>query len=172
MAPAPSSTGVHEDAWFIPGSGPSAATGCLPVVRPDHPRVLDAEVAKFSLTVGADGEVSHDAIRAGVISVEALPEHANAVFGRTSGSRITAFVTDVVDFNWRVATGEGQTWHDAVGNGIAIGMSPDVLAVVDELRDEQAPYRRVVAITDARRRPSELTRMFIRLAKQAATRAR
>ena len=39
-----------------------------------------------------------------------------------------------------------------------------------ELRDEQAPYRRVVAITDARRQPSELTRMFIRLAKQAATR--
>jgi hypothetical protein len=40
-----------------------------------------------------------------------------------------------------------------------------------ELRDGQAPYRRVVAITDARRQPSELTRMFIRLAKQAATRS-
>ena len=37
-----------------------------------------------------------------------------------------------------------------------------------KLRDEQAPYRRVVAITDARRQLSELTRMFIRLAKQAA----
>lgn len=37
-----------------------------------------------------------------------------------------------------------------------------------ELRDEQAPYRRVVAITDARRQPSELTSVFIRHAKQAA----
>jgi hypothetical protein len=36
------------------------------------------------------------------------------------------------------------------------------------LRDEQVPYRRVVAITDARRQPSELTKLSIRLAKQAA----
>ena len=72
---------------------------------------------------------SQEAIRAGVISVDALPARANEVFGKTSGSRITAFVTDVVDFNWRVATGEGSTWHDAVGNGVAVGMSPAVLEV-------------------------------------------
>jgi len=44
-------------------------------------------------------------------------------------------VTDVVDFNWRVATGVGESWQDAVGNGIAIGMSAPVLEVVDELRE-------------------------------------
>ena len=61
-----------------------------------------------------------------------LPKQtANQVFGTTSGSRITAFVTDVVDFNWRVATGQGSTWQEAVGNGVAIGMSPPVLEVVD-----------------------------------------
>jgi hypothetical protein len=37
-APAPSSTGVHEEALFVPDSGPSTVTGCLPVVRPDHHR--------------------------------------------------------------------------------------------------------------------------------------
>jgi hypothetical protein len=37
------------------------------------------------------------------------------------------------------------------------------------LRDEQAPCRRVVAIIDARRQSSELTRMFIRLAKPEVT---
>jgi dGTPase len=70
-----------------------------------------------------------------VIATEDLPPRANEVFGRTSGSRITAFVTDVVDFNWRIATGEGARWQDAVGNGIAVGMSPPVLGVVDELRE-------------------------------------
>jgi hypothetical protein len=63
-----------------------------------------------------------------------------------------------------------------VAAGIGIALVPQLVTqalpagvTVLELRDEQAPYRRVVAITDARRQPSELTRMFIRLAKQAAT---
>jgi DNA-binding transcriptional LysR family regulator len=62
-----------------------------------------------------------------------------------------------------------------VAAGIGIALVPQLAAralpagvTVLKLRDEQAPYRRVVAITDARRQPSELTRMFIRLAKQAA----
>lgn len=62
-----------------------------------------------------------------------------------------------------------------VAAGIGIALVPQLVSralpvgvTVLELRDEQAPYRRVVAITDARRQPSELTRMFIRLAKQAA----
>ena len=42
-APAPSKTGVQSEAWFAPVSGPSAATGYLPVVRPNHPQVLDAD---------------------------------------------------------------------------------------------------------------------------------
>lgn len=36
MAPSPSSTGIQGKAGFVPDSGPSAATGCLPVVRPTH----------------------------------------------------------------------------------------------------------------------------------------
>jgi DNA-binding transcriptional LysR family regulator len=62
-----------------------------------------------------------------------------------------------------------------VAAGIGIALVPQLATralpagvTVLKLRDEQAPYRRVVAITDARRQPSELTRMFIRLAKQAA----
>jgi hypothetical protein len=44
-APAPSSTGVHEEAWFLPDSGPSAVTGCLPVVRPNTRRSSTPMVA-------------------------------------------------------------------------------------------------------------------------------
>jgi hypothetical protein len=35
-APSPSSTGIQGNACFAPDSGPSAVTGCLPVVRPTH----------------------------------------------------------------------------------------------------------------------------------------
>ena len=65
------------------------------------------------------------------VSVSDIPARANQVFGTTSGSRITAFVTDVVDYNWHVATGDASTWQEAVGNGVAVGMSPDVLEVVN-----------------------------------------
>jgi DNA-binding transcriptional LysR family regulator len=62
-----------------------------------------------------------------------------------------------------------------VAAGIGIALVPQLVTralpagvTVLRLRGEQAPFRRVVAITDARRQPSELTRTFIRLAKQAA----
>jgi dGTPase len=96
---------------------------------------VEGQIVKIADSLAYLNHDIDDAIRAGVISVDDLPAEANAVFGTTSGSRITAFVTDVVDFNWRLALGEGATWRDAVGNGIAVGMSPEVLEVVDELRE-------------------------------------
>jgi dGTPase len=96
---------------------------------------VEGQIVKIADSLAYLNHDIDDAIRAGVISVDDLPPLANQRFGRTSGSRITAFVTDVVDFNWRIATGEGATWREAVGNGVAVGMSPEVLAVVDELRE-------------------------------------
>lgn len=62
-----------------------------------------------------------------------------------------------------------------VAAGIGIALVPQLVTralpagvTVLKLRDEQAPYRRIVAITDSTRQPSELTKTFIRLAKQAA----
>jgi dGTPase len=96
---------------------------------------LEGQIVKIADSLAYLNHDIDDAIRAGVISIRDLPAHANAVFGTTSGSRITAFVTDVVDYNWRVALGSGAHWTEAVGNGVAIGMSPPVLATVDELRE-------------------------------------
>jgi dGTPase len=98
-------------------------------------QTLEGQIVKIADSLAYLNHDIDDAIRAGVICVSDLPAQANAVFGTTSGSRITAFVTDVVDYNWRVASGEGATWHAAVGNGVAVGMSPEVLEVVDELRE-------------------------------------
>src|ERR687887_1685522 len=70
-------------------------------------RTLEGQIVKIADSLAYLNHDIDDAVRAGVISVDELPKHANSVFGTTSGSRITAFVTDVVDFNWRVATDEG-----------------------------------------------------------------
>jgi dGTPase len=96
---------------------------------------LEGQIVKIADSLAYLNHDIDDAVRAGVISIDQLPAEANRRFGTTSGSRITAFVTDVVDYNWRVAVDEGATWRDAVGNGRAIGMSPPVLALVDELRE-------------------------------------
>ena len=53
----------------------------------------------------------------------------------STGERIEALVSDIVDYNWRVATGDGATWRDAVGNGIAIGISPPTLQLFNGLRE-------------------------------------
>jgi dGTPase len=98
-------------------------------------RTLEGQIVKIADSLAYLNHDIDDAIRAGVIAIDELPPHANSVFGTTSGSRVTAFVTDVVDYNWRVATGDAPTWQDAVGNGVAIGLSPEVLATVDELRE-------------------------------------
>src|ERR1043166_579114 len=98
-------------------------------------RTGEGQIAKIADSLAYLNHDIDDAIRAGVISVDDLPPHANEHFGRTSGSRITAFVTDVVDFNWRVATGRANSRQEALGNGVAIGMSGPVLEVVDELRE-------------------------------------
>ena len=96
---------------------------------------LEGQIVKIADSLAYLNHDIDDAIRAGIIASGDLPAEAVQIFGTSSGSRITAFVTDVVDYNWRVSTGEGASWQDAVGNGIAVGMSPEVLRVVDELRE-------------------------------------
>lgn len=62
-----------------------------------------------------------------------------------------------------------------VAAGIGIALVPQLVTralpagvSVLKLRDDQGPYRRVVAVTNPRHQPSELTSTFIRLAKRAA----
>src|SRR4029078_8601996 len=63
---------------------------------------LEGQIVKVADSLAYLNHDFDDAIRAGVLAVEQLPARANEVFGSSSGSRITAFVTDVIDFNWRV----------------------------------------------------------------------
>jgi DNA-binding transcriptional LysR family regulator len=62
-----------------------------------------------------------------------------------------------------------------VAAGIGIALVPQLVTralpagiSILKLRNDQAPYRRVVAVTNPRHRPSDLTTTFIRLARRAA----
>lgn len=62
-----------------------------------------------------------------------------------------------------------------VAAGIGIALVPQLVTralptgvSILRLRDDQAPYRRVMAVTNPRQQPSELTKTFISLAKRAA----
>jgi DNA-binding transcriptional LysR family regulator len=62
-----------------------------------------------------------------------------------------------------------------VAAGIGIALVPQLVTravpagvSVLRLRNDQAPYRRVVAVTSPRQQPSELTATFVRLARRAA----
>src|ERR671937_1544477 len=88
---------------------------------------LEGQIVKIADSLAYLNHDIDDALRAGVIGIQDIPPAPCELFGTTSGSRITAFVTDVIDYNWRVAESEGKTWREAVGNGVAGGMRPEGL---------------------------------------------
>jgi dGTPase len=57
-------------------------------------------------------------------------------------------VSDIVDYNWRVATGDGATWRDAAGNGVAIAISPPTLKLFNGLREYM--FANVYTASDAK----------------------
>ncbi len=67
-----------------------------------------------------------DALRAGLMSVEELPEESRQVLGVSHSERIEAMVHGIICESYDIATGE-------IGDGVR--MSPDVLAATDALRD-------------------------------------
>ena len=96
---------------------------------------LEGQIVKLADSIAYLAHDIDDAIRAGVISLEQIPAEYVEAFGTTTGQRIEVLVSDIVDYNWRIATGDGATWQDAVGNGIAIGMSPRTLELMNGLRE-------------------------------------
>ena len=68
-----------------------------------------------------------DAVRAGIIREEELPEEVASLIGRSHSARINTMVCDVIEHSWSASgidTGEPPV----------IGMSPAVLAATDALR--------------------------------------
>ena len=96
---------------------------------------LEGQIVKLADSIAYLAHDIDDALRAGVITQEQIPADFIEAFGTSTGQRIEALVSDIVDYNWRVATGDGATWRDAVGNGMAIAISPPTLKLFNGLRE-------------------------------------
>jgi dGTPase len=109
---------------------------------------LEGQIVKLADSIAYLAHDIDDALRAGVITQDDIPSEFIEAFGATTGQRIEVLVSDIVDYNWRVATGDGATWRDAVGNGVAIAISPPTLKLFNGLREYM--FANVYTASDAK----------------------
>lgn len=90
---------------------------------------LEGQIVKVADSIAYLNHDIADAIRAGLLREEDLPEAARRRLGGSPSERINTMVCDVVDASW-AATGE-----EAGAQRPVITMSPALLAAADELRE-------------------------------------
>ncbi|MBM3131564.1 MAG: deoxyguanosinetriphosphate triphosphohydrolase [Chloroflexi bacterium] len=95
----------------------------------EAPKTLEGQICKLADSIAYVNHDIGDAIRAGLIVAEDLPEAAISVLGQTHSARINTLVTDVVEHSW-AATG-----FDANEPPPLISLSPTVLEAMNMLRD-------------------------------------
>ena len=93
----------------------------------DLPSTLEAQVCRLADSVAYINHDIGDAIRAGLISEQALPSAAVAALGGSNAERINTMVCDIIDQSWS-ATGTVQD------KAPVITMSPELLDVANDLR--------------------------------------
>ena len=92
---------------------------------------LEGQVVKLADSIAYLNHDIADAIRAGLLREEDLPERARAVLGTEHAQRINTLVLDIVETSW-AATGEGAKPDEKPPR---IAMSEAVAAATNELRD-------------------------------------
>jgi len=108
------------------------------------PETLEGQVIKLADALAYLNHDVQDAIRAGIIGEDDLPDASQRVLGRSHGERLETLVTDVVASSW-TATGEG---HEPGGEPPAIAMTPGVHAAVNDLREFM--FQRVYLLAERR----------------------
>jgi dGTPase len=88
---------------------------------------FEGQICKIADVVAYVNHDVEDAIRAGIISQEDLPESVLATLGHTHSQRINTLVCDIIKCSWSV-TGEGGSVKPT------IGMSPEILRETNTLR--------------------------------------
>lgn len=101
---------IFADGWGVPGT-------------------LEGQVVKTSDAIAYVNHDILDAIRAGLIDEDDLPDSSHRVLGRGHGNRLNALILDAIEASW-AATGEGDPSSAPV-----IQFSPDVRTVANELRE-------------------------------------
>jgi len=93
----------------------------------DLPITLEAQICKIADSIAYINHDIGDALRAGLIEENDLPNDAIALLGNSSSSRINTMVCDIIDQSWS-ATGLNGRAHPV------ITMSTEVLEEVNTLR--------------------------------------
>ena len=88
---------------------------------------LEGQICKIADIVAYVNHDVEDAIRAGIISPNDLPEPVIATLGHTHSQRINTLVCDIIDCSWPVS-GNGNLTNPT------IGMSPEVIRATNILR--------------------------------------
>lgn len=121
------------------------------------PATLEGQVVKLSDAVAYINHDIADAIRAGMITIEELPNEVTETLGRRHSERINALVSDVIQHSW-TATGEMGT--ETPISDVRIGMSPKVSAAANILREFM--FQRVY-LWEGRRQEAEQAKEVVRL---------
>ena len=98
---------------------------------------LEAQVCRISDAVAYLNHDIGDAIRAGVISEDDLPQDCKEILGTRHSQRVDTMVSDIVRSSWDIAEGKPPT----NGERPTIAMSPGVHQAANELREFM--FRRV-----------------------------
>lgn len=93
------------------------------------PSTLEGQIIKISDSIAYINHDIDDAIRAGLIQLDDVPEACLEVLGRTHSARIQTMVQDLVEHNWW-ASGEGTPPSPPT-----LTMSATVLAATNALRE-------------------------------------
>ncbi len=101
------------------------------------PATLEGQVVKIADALAYLNHDVQDAIRAGIIGEDDLPEVSQRILGRSHGERLEAMVTDTVAASWAVA-GEGEA---AAETPPPITLGAAVHGATNELREFM--FRRV-----------------------------
>ena len=113
----------------------------------------EAEIVRIADAIAYINHDIGDAIRAGIISEEDLPEEALCVLGRSHSQRVNTMICDIVENSWAVSGAGGSATPPV------ICMSPRVAATTEGLR--QFMFRRVYKIV-SRHAEAENARSVVR----------
>ncbi|MCD5413180.1 MAG: deoxyguanosinetriphosphate triphosphohydrolase [Dehalococcoidia bacterium] len=100
----------------------------------ETPSTLEGQVCKIADTIAYINHDIADALRAGLITADDLPQSAIAVLGDSHSARINTLVSDVVEHSW-AATGLNSLLVREGNYQPMIALSPAVLEAMNALRD-------------------------------------
>ncbi|HAA94444.1 MAG TPA: deoxyguanosinetriphosphate triphosphohydrolase [Dehalococcoidia bacterium] len=100
-------------------------------IKLEESLTLEAQILRLADSVAYLNHDIADAVRAGMLKVEDLPQQANQVLGATHAERANSLITAIVQESWP-ASGLAE---EQVGGKPVIGMDPEARDAMMELRE-------------------------------------